>query len=122
MKNPAELARQYLAVWNETEPAARRQLVEQAFSPTANYQDPLMQGQGHEGIDSMIGAAQSHFPGHRFSLRGTPDGYRQVLRFSWTLSVPDAEPVAYGTDVAIVSDDRFDSVTGFLDTAQAQAA
>lgn len=122
MNNPAELANLYLAVWNETDDARRLQLVEQAFTPAASYRDPLMQGQGHEGIASMIGAAQQHFPGHRFTLRGTPDGYGQVVRFSWTLAVPGGEPVAYGTDVAITVDGRFDSVAGFLDTAQAQPA
>ena len=82
MKSPAELAKQHLAARNETDYATRQQLIEQAFSPAANYQDPLMQGQGYEGIASMIAAAQSQFPGHRFTVRGTPDGYKQVLRFS----------------------------------------
>jgi len=122
MKSAAEFANQYLAAWNETDDARRRQLVEQTFSPAASYQDPLMEGHGHDGIAAMIAAAQSHFPGHRFTLRGTPDGYKQVVRFSWALGIPGQEPVAYGTDVAMTSDGRFDNVAGFLDTAQAQPA
>jgi hypothetical protein len=122
MHSPAELATQYLAVWNETDSARRRELIEQTFNPAASYQDPLMEGQGHDGIAAMIAAAQSQFPGHRFTLHGTPDGYKQVVRFSWALGLPGSEPVAYGTDVALTSGGRFDSIAGFLDTAQAQPA
>jgi hypothetical protein len=81
-----------------------------------------MEGQGHDGLDAMIAAAQSQFPGHRFVLSGTPDGYKEVLRFSWTLGLPGSAPLAHGSDVAILADGRFDSIAGFLDTAQAQAA
>ena len=122
MTTPAEFANQYLAVWNETDKAKRQQLIEQTFTPSARYQDPLMEGHGHDGIGAMIEAAQAQFPGHRFTLSGTPDGYNKVVRFSWALGVPGGEPIAYGTDVAILSESRFDSVAGFLDTAQAQPA
>jgi hypothetical protein len=64
----------------------------------------------------MISAAQQQFAGHRFSLRGTPEGHNDRLRFSWSLAAEGAVPVAYGTDFAVVSNDgRLESVTGFLD-------
>lgn len=118
MSNPANIASQYLAVWNERDAAARRALVARTFSLDADYLDPMMRGAGHDGIDAMIAGAQSHFPGHRFELDGTPDGHNDVVRFSWTLAAPDGKPVANGTDVArVAADGRLASVTGFLNAA-----
>jgi len=65
---PADIATQYLAVWNERDAAARRALVARAFSIDASYVDPMMRGAGHDGIDAMIAGAQGQFPGYRFEL------------------------------------------------------
>lgn len=111
-----QIVAQYLAAWNERQGAARLARIADAFTDDASYQDPLMQRAGHEGIDAMIAAAQQHFPGHRFELAGTPDSHHDVIRFSWTLAVPGAEPVAKGTDMAVMAaDGRLASVTGFID-------
>ena len=112
------LAREYLAAWNERNPAARRALVARLFTVDAAYLDPMMAGRGHDGIDALIGAAQQHFPGHRFELAGAPDAHHDVLRFGWTLHGPDGAAVVRGLDVATVGGDgRLASVTGFLDRA-----
>jgi hypothetical protein len=117
---PAELATQYLSIWNERDAAARRALVARAFSVDASYVDPMMHGAGHDGIDAMIAAAQGQFPGYRFALEGTPDGHHDVVRFSWTLEAPDGATVAHGTDVAqVAGDGRLSSVTGFLNAPAA---
>lgn len=111
-----QIVEQYLAAWNERDAAARRAAVEGVFAPQAAYKDPLMQGAGHEGLDAMIAGAQGHFPGMRFELAGTPASLNDMVRFSWTLGAPGAEPVARGTDMAVLAaDGRLASVTGFLD-------
>ncbi len=118
MKTPLQIAEQYLAIWNETNESRRRALIEAAFISDATYQDPLMKGGGHDGLDAMIAAAQLQFAGLRFALSGTPDGHNDVVRFSWSAGLPDDVPAAHGTDVAIVADGRIRSVIGFLDTVQ----
>ena len=111
-----QIVEKYLAAWNERDAGARRAAVAAAFDPAAAYKDPLMQGAGHDGLAAMIGAAQDHFPGHRFELSGTPASHNDMVRFSWTLSAPGADPVARGTDMAVLgADGRLASVTGFLD-------
>lgn len=118
MHNAQAIARHYLAAWNEREPEARRAQVAAIFATDASYIDPMMQGAGIDGIDAMIGAAQQHFPQHRFELRGTPDGHNDVVRFAWTLQAPDGKAVAHGLDIATVTlDGRLADVTGFLDQA-----
>ena len=112
------IADRYLAVWNERDDITRRARIAQLFAANATYADPMMRGSGVEGIDVMIKAAQQQFPGHRFSLHGTPDGHHDVVRFSWTLGLDGAAPVAKGSDVAWVDErGRLLRVSGFLDAA-----
>jgi hypothetical protein len=116
MNNAHAIAQQYLAAWNERDTAARRAMVARLFTLDASYVDPMMRGSGHTGIDALIAGAQQHFPGHRFTLTGTPDGHNEVVRFSWTLQGPGGAPVAHGTDIGVLDPEgRLASVTGFLD-------
>ena len=118
MTNHDALIDRYIACWNEADPARRHALVAATFTGDASYVDPMMQGDGQAAIDAMIAAAQQHFPGHRFSRRGTPDAHHDRLRFAWDLTPEGGAPVAGGTDVAVVAPDgRFATVTGFIDFA-----
>src|SRR4051795_9903744 len=108
----------YIAAWNETDPDRRRSLVGATWTEDGSYLDPLMSGAGVEEISAMIGAAQTQFPGHRFTLSAGPDAHNDVVRFSWTLTGADG-PVAAGTDFATVAGDgRLRAVTGFLEQAR----
>jgi hypothetical protein len=106
----------YIAAWNETDADRRRALVADAFADDASYVDPLMTGEGTDGIAAMIGAAQQQFPGHRFELSSGPDAHHDRVRFAWNL-VGNGTPVAAGVDFATVADDgRLRTVTGFLES------
>ena len=116
------IAERYLAMWNEPDPDRRRALVAAVWTSDGRYADPLMQGQGHEGIAAMIEGARASFPGHGFTLRGTPDGHGPFVRFAWSLAPEGCAPVAGGTDVARLDDTgRLIEVTGFLDRAVSHA-
>ena len=107
----------YIAMWNETEPARRREIAEDVFTEDAGYLDAVMAGDGHDGIDAMVAAAQQQFPGHRFELTEGPDLHHDRVRFAWRL-VGQSGPVAAGVDFARVGDDgRLRTVTGFLEPA-----
>src|SRR4051794_1861106 len=58
----------YIAMWNEADPARRRDLAGDVFTEDAGYVDPVMSGEGQDGIEAMVAAAQQQFPGHRFEL------------------------------------------------------
>ncbi len=112
----AQIATQYIAAWNELDAQLRKSLIATTFSADAEYVDPMMRSNGHDGIDTMIAAVQTQFSGLRFQIHGTPDGHNNVVRFSWKLGALAGEPVAYGTDVVEIADDgRISNVTGFLD-------
>jgi hypothetical protein len=107
-------------MWNETDPQRRREIVAEVVSDDANYLDPLMAGDGIDGIDAMIAGAQEQYPGHRFALVAGPDGHHDRVRFSWSLAPDSGEPIAIGVDFATLSEDgRMRSITGFLEAPAA---
>ena len=109
------IAERYIAAWNETDAAERGALLGAAFTDEISYADPIMQGDGHEGVDALIAEVHQKFAGFRFSLKGTPDGFADYIRFSWALGPEGTESVIEGTDVGIIEDGRLRMVRGFLD-------
>ncbi len=109
----------YIATFNETDPERRRALVTETFATDASYLDPIMSGDGHDGIDAMIAGAQQQFPGHRFVLTTGPDIHHDRVRFAWDLvGTNGGDRVAAGVDFATLADDgRLRAVTGFLEPA-----
>lgn len=121
MNQPSEIAEDYIALWNEPDEAKRRGRIERSWAEDARYVDPLMRGNGHDGIARMIAAARASFPGHWFKLRGEPDGHADYVRFSWSLAPERGDaPVGGGTDVVRLDPEgRIAEVIGFLDGAPA---
>lgn len=122
MSNHDDIVERYLAIWNEGDDTRRRDLIAGAWAEDARYSDPLMAGEGHDGIAAMIAGARAQFPGHRFHLAGTPDGHGANVRFSWSLAPEGGAIVARGTDFAMLdAGGRLTRVTGFLDQLPAGA-
>ena len=120
-ENSTTQVERYIAAWNETEPEARRRAVAALFTRDARYVDPLVDVQGHEGIDAAIAAAQQQFPGWVFRLAGPVDAHHDQVRFTWELGPAGEEPPVLGSDVAVTDGDgRFDRVHGFLDRVPQQ--
>ncbi len=94
MSDAGKLVNGYIAMWNEVDPQRRRALVVQTVTDDASYLDPVMAGEGIDGIDTMIAGAQQQFPGHRFALISGPDAHHDRIRFSWSLARGFLEPAA----------------------------
>ncbi|MEV6974918.1 nuclear transport factor 2 family protein [Kitasatospora sp. NPDC093806] len=114
--NLRHLVERYLAAWNETDPAARRKLIDEAWAEDGRYTDPLASVTGRAGVDALIGAAQAQFAGMEFTL-GPVDAHHDIARFTWHLGPAGApEPLVIGFDVLVAdADGRIASVFGFLD-------
>ncbi|MBF9068693.1 nuclear transport factor 2 family protein [Streptacidiphilus fuscans] len=112
-----ELAERYIAAWNETDPAARRKLVDETWAEDGSYTDPLVVAEGRDAIDATLAAVQTQFPGLRFRLGGPVDAHHTIARFTWELGPADAaEPLVIGFDVMVVdAEGRIAQVLGFLD-------
>jgi hypothetical protein len=116
MTDIQKVAHRYIDLWNERAANRRREMLETNWTRDAKYIDPLMSGDGHDGVEALIAGVQQRFPDFRFSLIGEPNGYGDHVRFSWGLG-PDggADSPIKGTDFAVLADGRIRSITGFLD-------
>jgi hypothetical protein len=122
MSDMNELIQRYLAAWNETDAAARREVLAEVFAEDAVYTDPLASVPGRDGLDATIAAVQGQFGGLVFSLDGAVDAHHNIARFTWHLGPEGAEPIVIGFDVAVVgADGRISQVLGFLDKVPTQA-
>jgi len=116
MNNPTELIDRYIAVWNETDGARRRALIERTWAEHASYIDPLLEGSGHTGIDTMVQTVQDRYPGHRFRRTSDVDVHHDRVRFAWTLGPEGGPALAQGVDFGVVTDaNLLSAVTGFFD-------
>jgi hypothetical protein len=112
----SDLIDTYLACWNETDPVARRALIDAAWTVDADYIDPMADVHGREAIDATIAAVQAQFPGFVFTQAGPADTHHRQTRFTWGLGPAGAEPIIVGFDVAVTDEDgRISTVLGFLD-------
>jgi hypothetical protein len=124
MSNANEAIVRYLAAWNEPDAKRRRELVGKAWTEDGSYLDRVREGHGHDSLDAMIAAAQSHFPGYRIRLASGIETHHDYVRFSWVAGGTLETPLYIkGTDFAVIAaDGRFKSVIGFVDAAPASPA
>ena len=116
-----QIVDRYFAVWNEVDAARRQELIARTWTENATYVDPLVRGDGHDGIDAMVGSVQAQFPGFRFRRTGEVDAHNDRVRFGWELGPEDGPTVAGGIDFGEIAGDRLRSVTGFLEFAPGAA-
>ena len=117
-----EIIDRYIAAWNETEAAARRELVGSLWAADGSYTDPVADVRGPDAIAGLMGAAQQQFAGLVFTLGGPVDANHNQARFTWHLGPDGGEPVVIGFDVVVLDGDgRIASVHGFLDKVPAAA-
>lgn len=115
-----EIAERYIAIWNETDPSARRPAIDALWARDGRYVDPLVEVQGREEINTTVGAVQAQFPEFDFRLAGTVDGHHDQCRFSWELGPRGEEAPVVGSDVVLVdADGAITAVLGFLDRVPA---
>jgi SnoaL-like domain len=121
MSDFTELAGKYIAMWNETDPSARRVLIDEVWSANGRYIDPLAEVTGRDQIDAVIAAAQGQFAGMTFRLAGPVDAHHDQARFTWELGPDGADAPVVGFDVVQRDGDgRLALVLGFLDKVPAR--
>ena len=107
----------YIAAWNETNAARRRDLIAETWTEDAHYLDAHRDSTGRAAIDAMIATVQERFPGYRFRLSSGIEAHHDRVRFSWSAGGTEQAPLFIaGTDfVELAEDGRLRAVTGFID-------
>jgi len=90
----------YLDTWNEANPAKRRQLIQAYLAADLWYRDPMLEADGLDAYDAMIGTVQAQFPGLVMRRTSPIDGHRDLVRFNWAFGKPGEAPALAGLDVA----------------------
>ena len=94
----------------------RRTLIDQHWSKTATYVDPITSATGREALNTTIAAVQQQFPGFVFTQVGDVDAHHNQTRFQWGLGPTNAEPMVIGFGAVVTdADGRIERVLGFLD-------
>lgn len=104
----------YLETWNETDAAKRGALIAASLGADLWYRDPMLEADGLDAYDQMIAAVQAQFPGLEMRRTSGVDAHRDLVRFTWALGAPGAEPTFAGLDVAKFDDDgKLHRIIGF---------
>ena len=109
------LVDRYIALWNETDANRRQALIALTFAADARYLDPVLAGDGHDGIDAMVGAVHAKYPGYRFTRTSEVNAHHDRALFNWRLGPQDGPVFVKGIDVAVVTaDGRLKQIDGFF--------
>ncbi len=108
----------YIAIWNETDPNRRRDLIAQTWTDDCRYTDPVFEVEGPHGIDAMVAGFHQQFPGLTFVRTGEVEAHHNRIRFTWDLLDATGGRQAAGTDVAVLAPNgQLADVAGFFDMA-----
>jgi hypothetical protein len=106
----------YVASWNETDPARRKSALAASCAGDASYRDPVMTSDGHAGLDAMLAGVQAKFPGFVLKRISKIDSHNGAVRFAWSLGPAAGPSVVEGVDFATLSaDGKLASIVGFID-------
>jgi hypothetical protein len=65
--DPKTVAHRYIDLWNERASERRREILSQNWADDAKYVDPLMSGDGREGVDALIAGSAAALSGFQIS-------------------------------------------------------
>lgn len=104
----------YIAIWNETNEAARNELIESALGADLWYRDPMLEADGREAFAATIAFVQENFPGHVMTRTSDVDTHHDLVRFNWALGLPGEPPAFAGVDMAMYdADGKLHRIVGF---------
>ena len=110
-----ELVDRYIAMWNETDAGRRRGLIAKIWADGASYLDPMLSGEGLDGIDAMVKAVHEKYAGHRFKRTSDVNVHHDRALFSWELGPEGGPALVKGVDFATLSNEGgLKTVTGFF--------
>ena len=110
-----ELVDRYIAMWNETDAGRRRGLVAKIWADGASYLDPVLSGEGRDGIDTMVKTVHEQYPGYRFKRTSDVNAHHDRAQFAWELGPEGGPALVRGVDFATLSNEGYlKTVTGFF--------
>lgn len=110
-----KIADNYIAMWNETDPIRRAEIIARAWTEDARYVDPHFDSAGYQALSDMVAFVHEHYPGYRFRRTSGVDSHHDRVRFTWELASPEGQTAAAGLDIGeFAADGRLRAITGFI--------
>ena len=107
-----DIVEAYMAAWNETDEAKRRDLLDQCWNDSGAYTDPMADISGRDALFALISQFQTQMPGAAIGMTSGIDQHHDRVRFGWKLT--GAAQAIEGIDVGqIAADGRLASIIGF---------
>jgi hypothetical protein len=107
MAEIAELMRaNLLGVFNERDPARRREVIAATYAPDVEFADPEGSVTGHDALDAKAQGLLDASPDFVFSPAGSVRVAGDLGYLPWQLGPEGAPPVVRGVDIALVADGR----------------
>jgi hypothetical protein len=102
-----ELARAFVGVWNETDPARRQLQVRKLWLEEGTECTQMRETRGYANLEARIAASHEknvHRGGHEFRLRGHTTQNHDLVKLDWDmLRRSDAAVVATGSYILLVN-------------------
>ena len=109
MSHPEDIARRYVHIWNETDPATRHAAVARLWTENGAHYVRAREVHGHADLEIRV--ATSHQTNvaernYRFELAGDVEHLRDLVKFNWRM-VPQGggSVAATGSIVLLLADD-----------------
>ena len=106
---------EYVATWNETDPALRRAMIEKIWTEDGCYVDRGAEARGIDQISANIERIHRKFPDRIYGRTSEIYHHRERSRFEWAIIDPSGRPTFGGVAYVKFADDgRLRSVIGFF--------
>ena len=106
MTDAQRLADRYVAVWNETDAEARREMITALWTPEGAHYVDTREARGYAALEQRIaGSHEKNVRLNRNRFRAVPNAraLRDVVTFNWEMLPQDGERVlATGLEILIV--------------------
>lgn len=108
MQNPQDLADRYAALWNETDPAARRKGIAELWVPDGVHYVRTLEARGYDALEKRItGSYEKNVRdlGNRFRAAQNAQILHNVVTFNWEMVLADGSTVvATGLEFLLLDD------------------
>src|SRR5260370_12508463 len=97
MSNAKDLARLYVHIWNETDPAARRSQVAGLWIENGTHYVRAREVHGHADLEVRVATSHQTNVAERnytFELGGGVEQFRDMVKFTWRMVPNGRRPIA----------------------------
>lgn len=106
MSDAQSLADRYVAVWNETDPQLRREMITELWIADGVHFVRTLEARGYDALElRILGSHNKNVRdgGCRFQASPNAEQLRGIVKFNWTMAPAHGGPIAAtGLDVLVV--------------------